>query len=411
MTSLTPTGLCFRLSVHYDSDYGRHRDDFYVQQHNLDAVIDKLPAVIRNDLQASAKTARDEGSSTFDYIKGKVFSNDITAQTMSVADDMFIRRPGNNITVEPRIGRFYPAALFNSEKLLFSNRMTPLRVVGRSATELLVDTSHPLSDYNITLTLEIPDIQHIIDNTCDSSTSRKLELKQLPSFLTGPGMQLRHANLATDFFSDTPFQRIDNTTDSEFYTTPRFIDHLDTVALTMLGSLHSDLIRPESVVLDMMSSTNSHLDDKLTLKKLTGLGMNGEELEANPRLDEVIVHDINRQTRLPFADASFDAVLCSLSVEYLTSPAAVFSEVARILKPGGRFIISFSNRWFPTKAVQVWNNLHDFERMGLVTEYFIESARFGVVNTYSLRGLPRPEHDRHNLAVSDPIYAVWADRT
>ena len=159
-----------------------------------------------------------------------------------------------------------------------------------------------------------------------------------------------------------------------------------------------------------MSSINSHIDESIEIKKITGLGLNREELETNPILDEIIIHDINQNHRLPFDDASFDIVICSLSIEYITHPLKLFDEVARILRPEGRFIISFSNRWFPTKAVQVWNNLHDFERIGLVMEYFIGSAHFGNINTYSLRGIPRPDNDKHNIPLSDPVYVVWANR-
>ena len=159
-----------------------------------------------------------------------------------------------------------------------------------------------------------------------------------------------------------------------------------------------------------MSSMNSHIAQRLDVKRLTGLGLNKEELEANPVLDEIVIHDINQDPRLPFDDASFDTVLCSLSIEYITQPSILFDEVARTLRPGGRFIISFSNRWFPSKAVQVWNNLHDFERIGLIMEYFIESAHFGDIDTCTYRGLPRPVDDKHNIPLSDPIYAVWANR-
>ena len=45
-----------------------------------------------------------------------------------------------------------------------------------------------------------------------------------------------------------------------------------------------------------------------------------EELEANPRLDRRVVHDLNRDPSLPFATAAFDAVLIAVSVQYLTQP-------------------------------------------------------------------------------------------
>jgi len=223
-------------------------------------------------------------------------------------------------------------------------------------------------------------------------------------------MQLRYDDRATDFFSDDSLEREDDNPDSEFYFQARLTNHLDAAALIQLKSVYSDLVPAHSEILDLMSSINSHIDEQLESKKIIGLGMNEEELSANPCLDETFVHDINQEPRLPFADASFDIIICSLSIEYITQPSLLFDEVARILRPGGRFIISFSNRWFPTKVVKVWNNLHDFERVGVVMEHFIASAHFGEINTYSLRGKPRPPGDRHNIALSDPLYVIWAER-
>ncbi len=394
--------VSYRLSIRYESDYGQHIDNLYIQQNNIRAVIETLPAAIRNDLN----TLGDETSKTYDYIRGKLFNNDDQVQTFAIAPEDFIRHPGHNIDIEPRYGRFYPATLFNSEKLSMTNRMMPIRIIDLRYQELLVNTSHPLCDYNTTLTIERFEPQHY-----ESPVAVPLlNARKIADFLTGPGMQLRYDDRSTDFFSGDAFQRADETIDSEFYSQARHINHLDVAAQKQLKSVYNDLIPAHSEILDLMSSLNSHIDDKLERKKITGLGMNQEELAANPTLDETIVHDINQEQRLPFDNASYDVIVCSLSIEYITQPSRLFDEVARILRPGGRFIISFSNRWFPTKAVQVWNNLHDFERIGLVMEHFIGSAHFGDINTYSLRGIPRPANDKHNIPLSDPIYVVWADR-
>jgi SAM-dependent methyltransferase len=401
--------FAYRLSINYESHYGNHSDDLCVQENNLATVIETLPAAICNDLKTFADNTSEANDGvcartyarTYDYIKGKLFNNDNQVQTVSVALDDFIRHPGHNIHIEPRLGRFYPATLFNSDRLKTNRLLVPLRVVELMYEELLVNTSHALCNYNTSVTLERYESDH---------EAQTLPGKNIPDFLTGPGMQLRYADRATDFFSDAPYLRSDDTIDSEFYSRPRHINHLDKTARAQLKSVYNDLLPASSEILDLMSSINSHIDDRLNIKKLTGLGLNKEELEANPLLDERIIHDINQDQRLPFDDASFDTVICSLSIEYITQPSILFDEVARILRPNGRFIISFSNRWFPSKAVQVWNNLHDFERIGLVMEYFIESAHFGEINTYSLRGLPRPVDDKHNIPLSDPIYIVWANR-
>jgi len=162
-------------------------------------------------------------------------------------------------------------------------------------------------------------------------------------------------------------------------------------------------------VLDLMGSWTSHLPPELELGGLTVLGMNAEELQANPRAAERRVHDLNLKPVLPFAGSRFDAVICTVSVEYLARPFEVFDDVARVLKPGGLFIHTFSNRWFPPKAIRIWPELHEFERMGLVLEYFLKSGKYNRLETYSMRGLPRPENDKYygQMPYADPVYAVW----
>ena len=44
--------------------------------------------------------------------------------------------------------------------------------------------------------------------------------------------------------------------------------------------------------------------------------------------------------KLPFGDEIFDTILCSEVLEHLSNPGALFSEFQRILKPGGRIILS-----------------------------------------------------------------------
>ena len=148
-------------------------------------------------------------------------------------------------------------------------------------------------------------------------------------------------------------------------------------------------------VLDLMSSWQSHLPQKARLAECVGLGLNEKELRKNPQLLNYVVHDLNENPGLPFESGSFDVVVNTVSIEYLIHPRAVFSEIARVLKPDGTFAITFSNRWFPTKAIKIWKEIHEFERMGLVLEYFIRSGNFKNLQTYSIRGLPRPRADKY----------------
>ena len=136
--------------------------------------------------------------------------------------------------------------------------------------------------------------------------------------------------------------------------------------------------------------------------------MNADELQANPAATARVPQDLYQAQTLSFEDASLDKVVCTASVEYLTRPQAIFAEVLRVLRPGGVFVTTFSDRWFPTKAIQVWIELHEFERVGMITQW-LQYAGFSDLQTFSSRGWPRPKSDAHagESALSDPVYATW----
>ncbi len=197
--------------------------------------------------------------------------------------------------------------------------------------------------------------------------------------------------------------------DPEFYTRPRFINHLDTTAIETVQNLYLRLIPKNSRILDLMSGPESHLKSEISPAHVSGLGMNMEELEANPVLNERIVHDLNADPVLPFPDDSFDAVVNTVSVDYMVKPIEVFGEVARILKPKGLFIVVFSNRMFPPKAVNIWKYTRETARVDLVKKFFRFCEKFSIEGYTESKGKPRPEDDKYfHLGIpSDPIYAVW----
>jgi SAM-dependent methyltransferase len=209
------------------------------------------------------------------------------------------------------------------------------------------------------------------------------------------------------------FSRDDETDDAIFYGRPRKVSHLDATALHTVEQLVKGLVTDEDpVILDLMASVDSHLPRAFKPKRMVGLGMNEEELAANPDLTEWIVQDVNQRSALPFPDETFDAVINVVSVEYLTQPQEVFNEVSRVLKPGGIFLVVFSTRWFPPKVVRVWQEAKEEERLGLVEEWFRRTGKFNETEFFISMGLPRPEEDRFfSLGVpSDPVFAVYAER-
>jgi len=98
-------------------------------------------------------------------------------------------------------------------------------------------------------------------------------------------------------------------------------------------------------VLDICSSWVSHYPKDWKGGKVVGLGMNEYELSQNPQLTSFDVKDLNEDPTFPYNDESFDKVTCVVSVDYLNKPQQIFSEIARVLRPGGECMLAMSNRW------------------------------------------------------------------
>ena len=199
--------------------------------------------------------------------------------------------------------------------------------------------------------------------------------------------------------SDNPltpdlFARLDESDDSIFYLPPRKVVHIDEAAIAAVESFFAEILPPNGELLDVMSSWRSHLPPALARKRVVGLGMNGEEMADNPDLDEWVVHDLNRNPELPFADASFDAATLVVSMQYLTKPIDVFRSLARCLRPAAPLVVVISHRCFPTKAVAIWNRCASMrERMELAMAYFTYAGEYAEVMGVDLRPGLRPGED------------------
>jgi SAM-dependent methyltransferase len=170
------------------------------------------------------------------------------------------------------------------------------------------------------------------------------------------------------------FHRQDDSADEAFYSTPRMVNHIDDATINEITRFYREALAPEDELLDLMSSWVSHLPQDVTYRKVTGLGMNLDELNANVFLDQVLVHNLNKTPALPFPDASFNAVMIVVSIQYLTRPFEVFKEIQRVLKTGGRCIVAMSHRLFPTKAIYAFQTLAPQDRVQLVKEYMRQSG-------------------------------------
>lgn len=197
------------------------------------------------------------------------------------------------------------------------------------------------------------------------------------------------------------FRRADEAADTEFYADDRFVAHIDDRAIRAVGLLYKQLgidgngsaVR----VLDLMSSWISHF---LTPPpELVVLGMNERELTANQQASAYLVHDLNADPVTPFPDDHFDAATCCVSIDYLVRPIDVLRDVARVVRPGGPVVCTFSNRCFPTKVIRGWYGISEEMRCHVVGQYFRLAGGFTEPQAMLCTPANTP---------GDPLYAVWA---
>jgi SAM-dependent methyltransferase len=162
-------------------------------------------------------------------------------------------------------------------------------------------------------------------------------------------------------------------------TERRGAERLDDAAVAALRDLYSDL-EIDGRVLDLCLASGEHFD-------------------LPP--DELVSFDGDPDVELPFADAAFDDVLCSGGVGGMTRPLETFAEVARVLKPGGRFVCTFADRFYARAAIRGWLAADDAGRVRIVRRYFHLTPAFG----------PSESDLRTSLTgADDPLWAVWAAR-
>ena len=307
------------------------------------------------------------------------------------------------IPIVPVIGRYYPRGMIEGVAGCFKMDNLPFRIVNKTPETLDIDLNHPLAAFPIQLTATITDVF----DANQQNGGRCNDIAELVT-IDGPGMQTLLAPHPSDFFQGMPFLRKIEDDDAVFYDSVETRPSVDQVALEQLHQFYADHLKNDMKILDLMSGPDSHLPEDLEPLEVTGLGLKEQDLTDNSALNQYVIHDLNKVAELPFEDQQFDAVICSFSVEYMTQPITVFQEVARILKPGGIFLVSFSDRYYDKKVIALWDDLHLFERMGVVLEYFRQSGEFEELFAESIRGLIRHNDDPFisNTVYSCPMFML-----
>ena len=333
-----------------------------------------------------------------------IIPRDDAANVMTVAANKMMPIGRSRLQVVPQPGRFYPRSIIAGTAGVTAEEYLPLRILAAGEDGFTVDLNHPLAKHELEIGLRVVGERYIGKEERGGRCNDVV----YESLLSGVGMQqvLPHSHA---FAAADAFARVDESDDAIFYQQDRLINHIDSECSRQLAAIYARHLRAGMKVLDLMSSYESHLPNTPELD-VTGLGMNRNEMQANPRLARHIVHDLNQNPRLPFAEHEFDVVLCSLAIEYLLDPLAVLREVVRVSKPGGCLLVSFSDRWFPPKVIAIWQQLHPFERLGMVLHWLLKTARLNDIKTETVRGLLRPQDDKYadKMLFADPLFVLTA---
>ena len=308
------------------------------------------------------------------------------------------------IMVTPYKGRFYPRGILAGTAGILQEEYQPLRITDLEDDQMQVDLNHPMARNNVEVSVRVNGERFMgreeRGGRCNDVVYELIN--------AGPGMQVP-INGGTDFYTPEGFERIDEAPDEQFYQADRLIGHIDREASAQLAAYYAGRLEPGMKVLDFMAGWQSHLPEIEGLQ-VTGLGMNANEMQDNPVISDHVVQDVNKNPELPFADDEFDAVVCNLSIEYLTNPLTVLRELVRVTRTGGQIHVAVSDRWFPPKAILLWSDLHPYERLGLMLDYFIRTDGLGGIHTHTIKGLLRPEDDKYanQMLNSDPLFIVSA---
>ncbi|KAK5107472.1 hypothetical protein LTR62_001090 [Meristemomyces frigidus] len=190
-------------------------------------------------------------------------------------------------------------------------------------------------------------------------------------------------------YNPSDFTRQDSSNDTNFYSQPRFVTHIDDAAIASLREYYDAVLPRQGKILDFCSSWVSHYPpaiEEASSKgelQVTGMGMNKAELDANKVLNHGrLLVDLNENPDMatalteakliPTAATSnelLDASTNVVSTDYLTQPVAVFRSLLTATKPGGTVHLTISNRCFPTKAMSKWLRVSEEERLEMIGDY------------------------------------------
>ncbi|MBO6979286.1 MAG: methyltransferase domain-containing protein [Prochlorococcus marinus XMU1428] len=202
-------------------------------------------------------------------------------------------------------------------------------------------------------------------------------------------------------------KKIDESNDEVFYSSPKFVYHLDANFRQYLSRVYENEIADYSIVLDLMSSWDSYLPKGKKYKKVIGHGLNKQELEKNKIFDSYWIQNFNLNQEIPLDDGTIDCCLMVAAWQYLQYPENLTREILRILSNKGKFIIAFSNRAFWHKAPNIWTTSSEEERVKYVRKVLISN---GFNEPKIIKKFNESTLNFFNFLNKDPFYCLIATK-
>jgi ubiquinone/menaquinone biosynthesis C-methylase UbiE len=124
---------------------------------------------------------------------------------------------------------------------------------------------------------------------------------------------------------------------------PTYQDFFSPVtALAISPLLNAAQVRPGATLLDVATGPGSLAVEATKLGMIcTGVDLSPGMIQLAEKSNAGIAFRVADVEHLPFADASFDAVVCNFGLGHFPYPEASVAECVRVLKPGGRIALSW----------------------------------------------------------------------